>query len=89
MPWIELPTVRPLVLLHVTVVVAFSVQLVALLEAKFSDMRVFHVVPPSGEIWKVQPLLVNRSALRTQNSTLPAVGALALMTAVVSAMVSA
>ncbi len=61
----ELPTVSPLVLLQVTVVVAFSVQLIALLEAKLSLKRVFQVVPPSGEIWKVHPLLLNRSALRT------------------------
>ena len=64
-PWIELPMVNPLVLLQATVVVALSVQFVALLAAKFSNICVYHAMPPSGEIWKVQPLFEYRSALRT------------------------
>ena len=52
LPCTTFPTVSLLVSEQAMVVVAFRVQLVAVLAAKFSLSCVFHVVPPSGDTWK-------------------------------------
>ena len=63
-PCTVIPTASPVVSEHPTVAVAFSVQAESWPAAKFSLSRVFQVVPPSGEIWKVHPWFDTRSEVR-------------------------